>query len=120
MALRQRLIGSQHAQAPESEAGSHGSALSSHVVADRNGVGSGGKLAAGDLHEAKVGSTLSAVADNDQLDLSENETVAAAVLAHDVVQVGEAAEVLDLLDVALDTHASVEAVKGLDKADDAG
>lgn len=74
----------------------------------------------GDVQVAEEWGGLSAAADENQLDLSEDEAVAAAVLAHGVVDGGEAAEVLNTLDVALDAHSSVEAVEAADEADDAG
>lgn len=112
MALRERLIRRKHAKPPQRKAGSHGGVLG--VVS-----GSGSQLAARDLKKAKVRGALEPVAHDDQLDLCENEAVAAAVLAHDVMQVRQATQVLYALDVALDAHASVEAVERLDEADNA-
>lgn len=63
---------------------------------------------------------LGTVADKDELDLGQDEAVAATVLAHNVVEVRQASEVLDTLDVTLDSHAGVEAVIALDKANHAG
>ena len=116
------FIGGEHAEAPEGEASSEWGFVDIRRHAGK-GVAicrGGGELDAADLEVAKVGCGLAAVADKDELDLGEDEAVAAAVLAHGVVQVGQAAEVLDALDVALDAHARVEAVEGLDEADHAG
>lgn len=108
------LVGGELAETKEGQAG--GELLLLGVVA----LAGGGELDRGNLEEAKVRGALGAVADDNELNLGQDEAVAAAVLAHDVVEVGEAAEVLDALDVALDAHAGVEAVKGLGQADDAG
>lgn len=111
------LVGGELAEAEEGEAGGQLLLLLGLGVAV---LARGGQLDRGDLEEAKVRGALGAVAHDDELDLGQDEAVAAAVLAHDVVQVGEAAEVLDALDVALDAHARVEPVKRLGQADDAG
>lgn len=107
------------AQAPEGEAGRQG-----HVVVAvkrRRGVGRGRgrELDAGDLEEPEVRRALGAVAAHDELDLRQDEAVARAVLAHHVVQVRQAPQVLDPLDVALDAHARVEAVEGFHQSDHA-
>jgi hypothetical protein len=74
----------------------------------------------GDFEVTKEWSSLSTVANENQLDLGKNEAIAASMLAHSMVDGGEAAKVLDPLDVTLDTHASVEAVEASDKADNTG
>lgn len=127
MALRERLVRGQHAQTPEGEAGSHGKAVVALVTrlvllgvvleVDVRGD-SGGQLARGHLKEAEVGGALETVAHDNELDFGQDETVSATVLAHHVVQVRKALEVLDLLNVALNAHSSVEAVERLDQADD--
>lgn len=108
------MVAGHLAEAPEREAGGQ---LGLLLLAAAAG---GGELDAGDLELAEERGGLGAVADEDELDLGEDEAVAAAVLAHGVVDGGEAAEVLDALDVALGAHSGVEAVKGADEADDAG
>lgn len=115
---------SEHAETPEGEAGGQGdlAALEGGSVEGLGGerwVRGTGKLDAGDLEVAKVRGTVGAVADDDELNLGENEAVAARVLAHGVMESGKAAEVLDALDVALSAHTRVEAVKGADEADNA-
>ena len=67
---------------------------------------------------AEVRSAFSAVAHDDHFDLRHDVAVAAAVLAHEFVQVCEAAEVFDFLLIAFNAHAGVPAFKGIDKADD--
>ena len=71
------------------------------------------------LQEAKVGHVGCPQAHADELDLGEQEAVAARVLAHAAVQVREALQVLDAGLAELVAHARVPAVKGLDEADDA-
>lgn len=60
-----------------------------------------------------------AAADAEELDLGHDEAVAAAVFAHDALEVGEALEVEDLLGWGLAAHARVPLVVALDEADDA-
>lgn len=122
MARGDHVVPGQHAQAPEGEAGRHGHGLLALLAGevDDSVAARRRELAARHLEEAEVRRALEAVAHDDELDLGEDEAVPAAVLAHDVVQVGQAPEVLDLLDVALNAHARVEAVEALDEAHDAG
>lgn len=106
------------AEGPEGKTGSHGDVGGGGLeVLFGNGGGEGD---GDDVELAKEGDEFDAVANNDELDLGEDEAVAAAVLAHGVVDGGEALEVLDVGDVALDAHAGVEVVEGADDADDAG
>lgn len=129
MALRKRLVRGEHAETPEGEASSHGEivvglfavlVLLGVVLEVDVGGDRGGQLARGHLEEAEVRGSLETVADHDELNLGQDEAVAAAVFAHHVVQVSKALEILDLLDITLNAHASVEAVKGLDQANNAG
>ena len=130
----QRHVARQHVQVEERQQRRHGrfavaAAAAVAVVAvgrgrrQRRGGGGvgrvGGQRDGLHLEVAKVRRALGAVAGDEQLDLGQDEAVAAAVVAHALVQVGEAAEVLDLLVVALDAHARVPAVERLDEADDA-
>ncbi|ROW17972.1 hypothetical protein VPNG_00219 [Cytospora leucostoma] len=121
------IVTGEHAETPEREACrhghisacSHGPVLAAGGQVDHSVGARGRELAARNLEEAEVRRALGAVSHDNQLDLGQDEAVPAAVLAHDVVQVRQASEVLDLLDVALDAHARVEAVEALDEADDA-
>lgn len=113
-----RLVTRKHAQSPQGQASRH-----LHLVHILRGHGSfatrGSKLHAPNLKIPEMRGGLGPVANKHQLDLGQDEAVPAPVLAHDVVQVREAAQILDPLDVSLDAHARVEAVKGLDEPDDA-
>lgn len=112
------VVRSELAEAPEGETGRQRRLGGVHAqVAFRSG---GGELDRGNFQITKERSGLGAVAHEDELDLGEDEAVAAAVLAHDMVEGTKTAEILDALDVALDTHASVEAIEAADQADDAG
>ena len=73
----------------------------------------------GDVERAELWDGLDAGADDDKLDLGEDEAVATAGVAHVVVQVGESEEILDFAVGCLGAHAGVPAVEGLDQPDDA-
>lgn len=76
-----------------------------------------------EFQESEVGRFvrgLSAEADADELDLRDYEAVAAGVVAHDALHVGEAGEVEDFLVADFVAHARVPAVVGLDEPDDTG
>ncbi len=103
---RQREIARQHVQVPERHARREA------------GLGRGGD-GGGKFEEAKVRDVEGAHANADEFDFGGDEAVAARVLAHAAVQVGEALEVFDFWLAGLVAHARVPAVKGLDEADDA-
>jgi hypothetical protein len=73
-----------------------------------------------DLKISEEGSVGSAVSNKDELNLGEDEAVAAPMLAHSMMDGCKATEVLDTLDVTLNTHTSVEAVKATDQTDNTG
>lgn len=102
----QRHVARQHVQVPQRHAGRK---------AGLGGRGDGG----GELEEAEMRDVEGAHADGDELDFGGDEAVAAGVLAHAAVQVGEALEVFDFWLARLVAHARVPAVKGLDEANDA-
>lgn len=107
---RQPILLRQHIQIPQRHPGRH---AFRRTRADRRA----------EFQEAEVGRLvrgLGAEADADELDLREQEAVAAGVVAHDALQVGEAGEVEDLLVADFVAHARVPAVVGLDEPDDAG
>lgn len=133
---RERVLLGEHVQVPECQTGSH---LGNHLtgllidakavsrdadgsaeleVAEerhtRAGVGADG----GSVHGLARGGGVTTAADANHLDLGHDEAVAAAVLAHDAVQVRKAGEVVDLLVGCLGAHASVPLVIRLDNADD--
>ncbi|KAL8387594.1 hypothetical protein RB595_009804 [Gaeumannomyces hyphopodioides] len=111
---RSDLVAREHAETPERQAGRErrrGEAVSGVLVAALRR-----QLRAPHLEVAKVRSALGSVPDEHELDLGEDEAVAAPVLTHHVVQVCQPPEVLDALDVALDAHARVEPVKALNEA----
>jgi len=72
-----------------------------------------------DLKVSEVRHRLAAIADDDELDLGEDEAVSTAVLSHVAMQVCEAAEVLDLSVVAFNAHPGVPAIERLHESDDA-
>ena len=116
---RNRFITSQHAQPPQREASRHRHLVHISGSVNRHIIARSSKLHASDLEVAEMGRGVRPVADKHQLDFCQDEPVPTPVLAHDVVQVREPAQVLDPLDVAFDAHARVEAVEGLDEPDDA-
>ena len=104
------LVAHEHVEEPEGQRGSE-AAFGFH--------GDG----AGELEEAEVGRLVSrfgAHADADEFDFGYDEAVAAAVLAHLPLQLGQGFEVVDFALGALVAHACVPVVVGFDDADDAG
>lgn len=71
------------------------------------------------LQETEIGHLVRAGAHADELDLGDEEAVAAAVVAHAALQVGQPGEVEDFFLPDLVPHAGVPAVVGFDQADDA-
>jgi hypothetical protein len=68
----------------------------------------------GNLEITKERSVGSTVPDENKLNLSEDEAIAAPMLTHSVVDGCKATKVLNTLDVALNSHTSVEAIKTAD------
>lgn len=107
---RQPILLRQHVQVPQRHPRRH--ALR-RTRADRRA----------EFQEAKVGRFVrrfGAETDADELDLCDQEAVAAGVVAHYALQVGKAGEVEDLLVANFVAHAGVPAVVGLDEPDYAG
>lgn len=105
----QRHVARQHVQVPESQTG-----CQTRRFAERDG--------GGDFQEAEVrgrGFGLGAHAHADEFDFRDDEAVSRVAVAHQAVQVGEAAEVERLLQVLLVAHARAPGFPGLDEADDA-
>ena len=101
------LIGTEHVEVPEREAGRQAVAL-----LQSDGVG--------EVQEAEIGRPfLSAHAHADEFDLGDDEAVAAVVLAHHALQVGEVGEILDVRLALSVTHARVPDLVGFDEADEA-
>lgn len=73
----------------------------------------------GQLQVAEVRDILGAEADADELDLGDDEAVAAGMLAHVPMDLAQAGEVLDAALAHGVAHACVPAVERLDDADDA-
>lgn len=103
----ERLIGTEHVQVPQREASRQAVPL-----LQRDGIGQ--------LQEAEVGrAVLGAHAHADEFDFRDDEAVAAVVLAHDALQVGEVREVFDVRLALAMAHARVPDVVGFDESDEA-
>jgi hypothetical protein len=122
----ERVLFGEHVEVPQGEGGSE-----LHIAAGRH-TGCGQRDGRRELEVAEDGHAgcrvegggvrsrrVAACADAQELDLGHDEAVAAAVLAHDALQVSEALEVEDLLGCGLAAHASVPVVVALDETDDA-
>jgi hypothetical protein len=69
----------------------------------------------GDLQLAEEGSVFCSTANQNELNLCENEAVSAAMFPHGMVQSREATEVFNSLDISLNSHSGVEAIEASDK-----
>ena len=111
----------EHIEVPQRETGGHGRGAwtgGRRVLGPTVGVHCDGP---GEFEEAEVrGEGLGPQADADELDLGDEEAVAAVVLAEEELQVGEAVEVFDVVEAVALALAGVPALVGFDQADDAG
>ncbi|KAI6768177.1 hypothetical protein HG530_006186 [Fusarium avenaceum] len=106
------VIGSKLAQSPECKACGQGSLVwQSRSIALRS---RSGELDGGNLEITKEGSVGSTVPDENKLNLSEDEAISAPMLTHSMVDGCKSTKVLNTLDVALNSHTSVEAIKTAD------
>lgn len=122
----ERVLLSEHVEVPQREGGSE------LDIARGGHAGGGQRDGSGQLEVAEDGHAsggvegggvwgrrVAACANAEKLDLGHDEAVAAAVLAHDALEVSETLKVEDLLRGRLAAHASVPVVVGLDKTDNA-
>jgi hypothetical protein len=106
------VVRSKLTQTPEGKACGKGSLVwQSGSIALRS---RSGELDGGNLEITKEGSVGSAIADEDKLNLGEDEAIAAPMLTHSMVDGCKATKVLNTLDVTLNSHTSVEAIKTAD------
>lgn len=78
-----------------------------------------GEMDSLNLQVPKVRRRLAPIPHNTDLNLRHDKPVATSMLAHAFMQMRQPSQILDFFMVALDAHAAVPAVEGLDQPDDA-